>query len=102
MEEVKGLNFMNKRIGWFIFVLAVIVLFFSSLIIAMEKMTTKTSKAISSKEKGVDAISKKGLQPTKRKYDVFKPKPKKAKRDQLWLKPNLDYKFTGKEPVLDI
>jgi len=90
---------MDKRLIWFISILAFVVIFFSTLIIRMEKLTTKTSKTASAKVAS-ETIEKDGL-PLGGGYDVFKPKPVEKTKD-LMFQPDLEYKFTGKEQVLDI
>ncbi|MFH1622709.1 MAG: hypothetical protein ABIA97_06305 [Candidatus Omnitrophota bacterium] len=89
---------MSKRVFIFIIVLAVIVLFFSTFIIVMDRMTNKSSNILMR----VRGSSKSGESRTpKSKFDVFKPKPQR-KKDDLLYKPNIEYKFSGKEPVIDI
>lgn len=64
----------------------------------MDKMTNKPSQVLMRRETG--AISGKSKSP-KSKLDVFKSKPQ-DKKDDLLYKPGLEYKFSGKEPAIDI
>lgn len=89
---------MNKKVFIFIIVLGVIVIFFSTLIIVMDKMTNKPSNILMRGKGGSILIES---QTPRSKYDIFKPKPQR-KKDDLLYKPSLEYKFSGKKPVLDI
>jgi len=90
---------MDKKVIWFIVVLAILVVFFSSLIIIMERLTTKPAGIISTKDIRTNEQSSIS---GRNKYDVFKPKKEIEKKQDFWNAPNLEYKFSGKEPVIDI
>ena len=91
---------MDKKVIWFIVILAVVVIFFSSWIIIMEKLTPKTSGLISSEETEVKSVTSGSS--GKAEYDVFKPEKSQDKKADFIFAPSLEQKFTGKEPILDI
>ena len=98
----KGLSFMNRKVFWLAFILVILVLFFLSLIITMNRVTTKTNKTILDKETYIhkDTVTKRDIEPSKKRFDVFKPKTKKIKRQQERSQRGLGYEIKGEEHLL--
>ena len=68
----------------------------------MNRVTTRTNKTISDKETYIhkDTVTKKNIEPSKKRFDVFKPKTKKVKRQQERSQPRLEYETKGEEFLL--
>jgi hypothetical protein len=86
---------MNKRIILFIAILAIIVLFFSILILKTEmakKVSTISSQSIVERK---DKVRRNEKPSPKGKYDVFKPKPQEEER----MKGQIEFSINSEENV---
>ena len=97
---------MDKKYFWFILVIVTAVLFFFLLIAIMNRTMGRPKRILSRKasythkEVGKDAITKRGVRLPQKKFDVFKPEPKKVIFEKN-LRPGLKYE-TGEEVPLAI
>ena len=95
---------MDKKYFWFILVIVTAVLFSFLLIVTMNRIMGRTRRvllrkaAYTHKEVDKDAIAKRGVGLPQKKFDVFKPEPKKVIFEEN-LRPGLKYETGEKDPL---